>query len=253
MSTRDERARQRALRLQREEAELERQRQQAEEERLWQKRVGGKRTVHRALRLREETGSRVIPLRSGSPDLTWGPVFVTLLRGLLGSQPFWDDLFITDASNSDEQIVIIESWHDMNGPLRGTTVGRLYITVLCNHPCCGFSEDPHHTRVDDWSAACWTVRGCRITLRPPAEFGHFVLPLPRTAEGIAAHWPHWPRTQRFARFAAWSHGVYKRLAPTEHLAVYHDDYSISVPAVEVVAMAIREHYRRAAGGAPPVV
>jgi hypothetical protein len=247
---RDERASQRARRLQREEADLERRRQQAEEERVWQKRVGGKRTVHRALRLREETASRVIPLRSGSPDMTWGPVFATLLQGLLGSQPFWADLIIFDGSNTDEQVVVIESRNDLCSTLRGTTVGRLYIHVLFNHPCHGFSEDWHPTRVNDWSAACWTTRGCRITLRPLAEFTHFVSAQPRTAEEVAANWP---RTQRFTRFSAWSHGVYKRLAPTEHLAVYHDDYSSSDTVVEVVAMAIREHYRRAAGGDPPAV
>ena len=203
------------------------------------------RTVHSNLMRREVTGCRVIPRGSGQPLMTWGAAFHTLLGAVLGSKPYWADLDISDCSNTEEQVVVIESFSEVrdftNAFMRGDTNNRLYIEVRHNHPQHGFSSDP--TRADNWSAACWTVRGCRITLRPPQEFTCLVQTLPRTP-------PDSRDTKRFRGFLTWNHGVYRRLAPTEHLAVYHDDFSISEPAVKVVSMAIEEHFRLAAGRAP---
>ena len=73
--------------------------------------------------------------------------------------------------------------------------------------------------------------------------------LPRTAEEEENETA---RTAQFTRFNTWSHGVYKLRSPTEHLAVFHDDYNSSDTVVALVAMVIDEHYRRSAGGAPVV-
>jgi hypothetical protein len=185
-------------------------------------------TTPRALRLREQGTIRALP-----PDDRWGVQFARLLREALGPNDYWDELVFRDWSHTEAQLVSIRSSAETRrDPLRGTVAGFLAIDVSYNRPALGFAEEG---AADDWSEAGCGTRNERIRFMPLDEIRGVLTggdgPVPR-----------------FTAFPAWSHSAHAvgmpHLAHQGHISVYHDDFNTSYPAVAVVALAIREHYRR---------
>jgi hypothetical protein len=182
----------------------------------------------RALRLREQGTIRALPR-----DDRWGVQFVRLLREALGPNDYWDELGFMDWSHTELQLVSIRSRVETRrAPLRGTVAGFLSIDVSYNSPALGFAEEG---AANDWSEAGCGTRNERIRFMPLAEIRGV---LTGSDESIP----------RFTAFPAWSHAAHAVAMPhlthQGHMSVYHDDFNTSYPAVAVVALAIREHYRR---------
>jgi hypothetical protein len=213
------------------------------------------KTVHYSLRRREEMGIKVVPRRTGNPDLYWGAFFIHLLRTALGKIPFMNELIMEDLTTTDgsecSECVVIRS----HSPTRGTTTGDLWIRVDHNHPSSGYSTILDSDSVDDWSLLqCKSTRKPRILVRPCDEFflDHFIEvlpPLPNQPHSIHTSNLH---SQRFRGdvFARWNHAVIEVCTPVWCMDVYHDDFNCSELPVLIVKRCIEEHYRRAAGGAP---
>ena len=179
------------------------------------------------------------PLPEETPfDFGWGSVFVHLLWDRLGRvEPYLRDLRIHDYSDETESCVLIltRSWI-----VQGTNTDSLRIVLRRNEPSSGFSSNPD--TANDWNADSRYDRLERIRLSPYEAFSHMYHTLPR-GEG------------RLIGFPAFTHQAFcsvgDLVGDTERLSILHDDYNISEPVLRLVVMAIREYYRRAAGGVPP--
>ena len=194
---------------------------------------GGQRRPRRVVNLPPQP-----QVEEGPYDFSWGAVFVHLLWARLGRvQPYLSGLHIHDYSGTTMQFILIQS----GLRIEGTNTEILRIELRYNHPAFGFSRDPN--TANDWSTRTKFDRNERISLRPYEVFSHMhhVLPLNEVAVNAAQ--------SRLVGFPAFTHSAY-RLEGGGYLGIFHDDYNISEPVIQIVVMAIREYYRRAAG-APP--
>ena len=191
---------------------------------------GGQRRPRRVVNLLPQP-----QVEEGPYDFSWGAVLVHLLWARIGRvQPFLSDLHITDCSGTPMQFVLIQS----GLRIEGTNTERLCIELSYNHPAFGFSRDPDNANT--WRGSRFD-RSERISLRPYEAFSHMhhVLPLNEVAANAAQH--------RLVGFPAFTHSAYS-LEGGGYLGIFHDNYNISEPVIQLVVMAIREYYRRAAGG-----